>query len=108
LANVIERVALLGEGTVVSAEILPITDSAPPPAPASSPAPPPGATHDEAMRQHYMSVLRETGWNISRTAAILVISRNTLRARMARLSIEPPGGRVRATRPGAASHGMHA
>src|SRR5215472_12891106 len=104
LANVIERVALLGEGTVVSSEILPITESAPPPAPASSPVPPPRATHDEAMRQHYISVLRETGWNISRTAAILVISRNTLRARMARLGIEAPGGRVRATRPWAASH----
>ena len=108
LANVIERVALLGEGPVVSAEILEIRESAPSPAPASSPAPPPRATHDEAMRQHYMSVLIETGWNISRAAAILVISRNTLRARMARLSIEAPGGRMKATRPGAASHRTHA
>src|SRR5215831_10899738 len=107
LANVIERVALLGEGPVVSAEILEIRESAPSPAPASSPAPPPKATHDEAMRQHYMSVLRETGWNISRTAAILVISRNTLRARMARLSIEVPGGTLKATRPGAAAHNTH-
>src|SRR6266478_4643212 len=99
LTNVIERVALLGEGTVVSAEILPLTESAPPPAPVSSPAPPGGATHDEAMRQHYMSVLGETGWNISRTAAILVVSRNTLRARMGRLNIRAPGDRLRAARP---------
>src|SRR5438876_5295141 len=108
LSNVIERVALLGEGTVVSAEILLLTESAPLPAPVSSPAPPGGATHDEAMRQHYMSVLGETGWNISRTASILVVSRNTLRARMGRLNIRAPGDRLRAARPPAASHETHA
>jgi transcriptional regulator with AAA-type ATPase domain/tetratricopeptide (TPR) repeat protein len=107
LINVIERVALLGEGAVVSAEILPIAELASVPPPASSSASPGGATHHEAMRQHYVAVLAETGWNLSRAAAILAVSRNTLRARMDRLGIKAASGRGRAARPGGISPRVH-
>jgi transcriptional regulator with AAA-type ATPase domain/tetratricopeptide (TPR) repeat protein len=107
LINVIERVALLGEGAVVSAEILPITEFASAQPPASSPARPSGATHDEAMRQHYLAVLAETGWNLSRAAAILEVSRNTLRARMDRLGIKAASGRVSAAGAGSVSQRVH-
>jgi class 3 adenylate cyclase/tetratricopeptide (TPR) repeat protein len=42
-------------------------------------------------------VLAQTGWNISRTAAILGITRNTVRARIARYGLRPPGGSYRLT-----------
>lgn len=96
LTNVIERVALLGEGVVVSAEILPTLEVGSVQTHASSPARPSGATHDEAMRQHYLAVLAETGWNLSRAAAILEVSRNTLRSRMDRLGIKAANGRASA------------
>src|SRR5262249_50401407 len=44
-------------------------------------------TLDDAMRQHLTEILGQTGWNISRTAALLGISRNTLRARMERYGL---------------------
>ena len=103
LINVIERVALLGEGVVVSAEILPTPEVGSAQPDASSPARPSGATHDEAMRQHYLAVLAETGWNLSRAAAILEVSRNTLRARMDRLGIKTATGRASAAGAGAVS-----
>jgi transcriptional regulator with AAA-type ATPase domain/class 3 adenylate cyclase/tetratricopeptide (TPR) repeat protein len=42
-------------------------------------------------RQHLSDVLAHTGWNISRTAAILGITRNTVRARIARHGLRPTG-----------------
>ncbi|HEY7869413.1 MAG TPA: AAA family ATPase, partial [Methylomirabilota bacterium] len=41
----------------------------------------------EAMGEHLRATLERTGWNISRTAAILGISRNTLRARIEKLGL---------------------
>jgi tetratricopeptide (TPR) repeat protein len=41
----------------------------------------------DAMRDHLLSTLQQTGWNISRTAAMLQISRNTLRARIEKLGL---------------------
>jgi transcriptional regulator with AAA-type ATPase domain/class 3 adenylate cyclase/tetratricopeptide (TPR) repeat protein len=41
--------------------------------------------------QHLSDVLAQTGWNISRTAAILGITRNTVRARIARHGLRPTG-----------------
>src|SRR5262250_1688301 len=47
-------------------------------------------------RQRLSDVLTQTGWNISRTAAILGITRNTVRARIARYGLHPTeaGGRI--------------
>src|SRR5439155_13051292 len=42
---------------------------------------------DDAMREHLLTTLAQTRWNISRTAALLGISRNTLRARIERLGL---------------------
>lgn len=42
-------------------------------------------------RQHLSDALDRTGWNISRTAAILGITRNTVRARIARHGLRPSG-----------------
>jgi tetratricopeptide (TPR) repeat protein len=45
------------------------------------------------MRDHLLRVLGETGWNISRSAAVLGISRNTLRSRIERLGLHRSGER---------------
>jgi len=93
LFNVIERAVLLGEADLITAEMLALP-STPPAAGVAAPAP---ISSDEAMRQHLSTVLAQTGWNISRTATLLGISRNTLRARIERFGL-------RADRPAAASH----
>jgi transcriptional regulator with AAA-type ATPase domain/tetratricopeptide (TPR) repeat protein len=90
LQNAIERAALLGEAAVVGADVLPVAEKAGA-APVEA-----AATHDEATRQHHLAVLEQTGWNISRSAAILAVTRNTLRARIERFGLRPSG---RATTP---------
>jgi transcriptional regulator with AAA-type ATPase domain/tetratricopeptide (TPR) repeat protein len=83
LSNVIERAVLMSSTSEITAEALALGD-APSTAPVS--APPVAAdapvSLDDAMREHLTEVLTQTSWNISRTAALLGISRNTLRARM--------------------------
>jgi DNA-binding NtrC family response regulator/tetratricopeptide (TPR) repeat protein len=91
LSNVIERAALLAEENVITSEHLELGDAPPPPGPA--PAAGPGGAPErpisfgDAMRAHLRATLDQTGWNISRTAAVLGISRNTLRARMEKLGL---------------------
>jgi DNA-binding NtrC family response regulator/tetratricopeptide (TPR) repeat protein len=93
LSNVIERAALLAEGTTVTADDLALgteperraTAVAAPGAADPTPAAP--VSLDDAMREHLRAALQTTGWNISRTAAALGISRNTLRARIDRLGL---------------------
>src|SRR5262249_20220630 len=86
LINTMERVALLAGASVVTADLLglsdrsvtvPIADSAP------EPASPPTLTSvvDRAERAHLQEALKATGWNVSRAAARLGISRNTIRYR---------------------------
>jgi len=82
LANLMERVALLSEGPEVTPALLDVPAESP-----SSLAPPP--TLDDAMRVHLAEVLTRTRWNISRAAAVLGISRNTLRARIERHGLRP-------------------
>jgi len=88
LANVIERAALQADGPTVSARHLELREEA---SLASGAARAlggaPGASMDDAMRDHLRATLEQTGWNISRTAAILRISRNTLRARIEKLGL---------------------
>jgi DNA-binding NtrC family response regulator/tetratricopeptide (TPR) repeat protein len=82
LSNVIERAVLMSSSPEISAESLALTETmvAPPAAPSGRTESP--VSLDDAMREHLVEVLQQTDWNISRTAARLAISRNTLRARM--------------------------
>ena len=91
LANLMERVALLSSETDVTTEALGLTpDAASAPAPAPAPAPPgPASSLDDAVRDRVIEVLGTTSWNISRTAALLGISRNTLRARIEKYGLRP-------------------
>jgi DNA-binding NtrC family response regulator/tetratricopeptide (TPR) repeat protein len=101
LANVIERVALLAEEPVITGEHLELSGGAPPAqtvAGARDAAAPRPVSLGDAMREHLRTTLDQTGWNISRTAAILNISRNTLRARMEKLGLREAPPSAAATR----------
>jgi transcriptional regulator with AAA-type ATPase domain/tetratricopeptide (TPR) repeat protein len=88
LANVIERAALQTDGSTVSAKHLELReDPSLTSAGAREPVGPAGVSMDDAMRDHLRATLEQTGWNISRTAAILRISRNTLRSRIEKLGL---------------------
>jgi adenylate cyclase len=80
LSNLMERVALLAEEPLLTAKVLDLPEAGP--APRERPSPGRTESIHEAMRDHVLDVLRRTDWNISRTAALLGITRNTLRARM--------------------------
>ncbi len=81
LGNLMERVALLSLENEVTAEMLAL-----PGAPRAEPEVPARADRasslDDAVRHRVAEVLQQTSWNISRSAALLGISRNTLRARI--------------------------
>jgi DNA-binding NtrC family response regulator/predicted ATPase len=91
LSNVIERVALLTEETVITGEHLELADAIPAPGPpptgGEGGAPPSPMSLGDAMREHLRATLDRTGWNISHTAAFLGVSRNTVRARMEKLGL---------------------
>ncbi len=92
LANVMERVALLSEEPVVTAEMLGLLE-----APGARPRTatreeqeiPLGEVVGSVERGHLLEVLRQTNWNISRAAARLGISRNTLRYRIEKHGLRP-------------------
>ena len=92
LNNVIERVALLSEGSRVTADMLGL-----PQAPVAEPA---EASREETPvslqdalgsveRAQLLQALRQTSWNVSRAASLLGISRNTLRYRIERHGLRP-------------------
>jgi DNA-binding NtrC family response regulator/tetratricopeptide (TPR) repeat protein len=85
LSNVIERVALLSEGDVVTAEALGLPE--PEPSEPRSGATAAAGSLDEAVRDRLRAVLAETGGNLTRAAAKLGIARNTLLARMTKYGL---------------------
>jgi DNA-binding NtrC family response regulator/tetratricopeptide (TPR) repeat protein len=102
LANVLERAALLSEARVIPLEALelpPATrDDAPGAAMAASEAPTvPVATSEAAAasapaideRDRLLDALTATEWNVSRAAARLGISRNTIRYRIEKHALRP-------------------
>jgi transcriptional regulator with AAA-type ATPase domain/predicted ATPase len=91
LGNVIERAALLADTSSLTAEHLALqaTRKAAPPAPAAPS--PPKARRARPQRDDLERVLEETGWNVTQTAALLGITRNTVRARLARAGLRRPG-----------------
>ena len=103
LINTMERVALLTEVPVVTADLLGLPDggsslataaaSADPAAPATL-----AAVVDSAERGHLQEALEATGWNVTRAAARLGISRNTIRYRIEKHGLGP-GAPVSPRRP---------
>ena len=90
LRNTVERALILCNGPVLSIE------SPEPSALAATDAErlPRSANLDDAMREHVLRVLRDTGWRIrghGGAAEILDINPSTLETRMARLGIRRPG-----------------
>ena len=87
LINTMERVALLTEAPVVTEELLGLPDGGSIPE-ADATAPDPAvlptlaAVVDNAERAHLQEALDATGWNVTRAAARLGISRNTIRYRI--------------------------
>jgi tetratricopeptide (TPR) repeat protein/MoxR-like ATPase len=91
LANLMERVALLADAPQVTPEVLAlpgavVADRAPEP-----PARPPTleAAVEDVEREHLLAALTATSWNVTRAAARLGLSRNTLRYRMERHGLQP-------------------
>jgi transcriptional regulator with AAA-type ATPase domain/tetratricopeptide (TPR) repeat protein len=88
LSNLMERVTLLAEGSLVTAEMLGLPEATPRMPEAG---PPRGVGLAEAVenvqRAHIAETLHASGGNISRAAARLGVTRNTLRYRMERLGL---------------------
>jgi predicted ATPase len=94
LINVIERAALLSDTDVLTAAhlALPAAHGASreaAPHPSSGGLTTPSAR--DVMRDHLLAALTQTGWNISRTASQLGLSRVTVRARIARFGLRAAG-----------------
>ena len=83
LGNAIERAVVVGRGRRILPEDLPIFR----PQFVSVPC---GRTLREVEIAHLVSVLNETGWNISRSAEILAIDRSTLYDKLRRYEIRKP------------------
>src|SRR4029450_4495441 len=101
LGNVIERVALNHDETLVPGEMLDMQEPRPTP-PDSPPTVKPAGPREgpqDAEPERYWQVLESEGWNISRSAERLGITRNTLRYRIEKWGLRsgapPPSGRRR-------------
>jgi DNA-binding NtrC family response regulator/tetratricopeptide (TPR) repeat protein len=93
LANVMERVALLSDVAKVSAEALDLRGvlvPKPPEPSAEAAAPLLSDAVARVEREHLVKALEHTGWNITRAAADLGISRDTLRYRITKQGLQPP------------------
>ncbi len=100
LNSVIERAMLLCPTAVIPAAALGL--GAAPQIRLDAPEGEPDLTLSELERRRFSETLERTGWNISRAAVALGITRNTVRARIARFGLRP-GGQTdapSATRPG--------
>ena len=85
LGNVIERVALLADESVITAAMLGLRATTHDDRPATEPAP--EMTSGDRMRADLLEALTDTGWNISQTAVRLGVARNTVLARMRRFEL---------------------
>jgi DNA-binding NtrC family response regulator/TolB-like protein len=98
LNSVIERAVLMCPASVIPAAVLALEAS--PEGPPREP-PPPGGSERERLAE----ALAQTGWNVSRTAAMLGITRNTVRARIAKYGLHAaPAGRQPDSSSAEASH----
>src|SRR5262245_51005364 len=90
LGNVIERAVLLADTDTITADELELPES--PPMESHGAELPP--TLEDTYRQHLVETLERTSWNITRTAAILGIARNTVRARIRAYGLRPDDTRT--------------
>ena len=96
LSNVIERAALLSDTDTIAADGLDLPRHLryePRRSPAAAPA------LEGTNRDRLVDALEQTEWNITRTAAMLGITRNTVRARMRLYGLRSPGVGLEATAP---------
>ena len=100
LANTIERAILLSEELGITADGLglaapPAPERAKEPAPAAVVTPataPLSEAVDRVEREHLLAALERTRWNITRAAADLGVSRDTLRYRIEKHGLQAPAG----------------
>jgi transcriptional regulator with AAA-type ATPase domain/TolB-like protein/tetratricopeptide (TPR) repeat protein len=86
LNSLMERLALLFPDTVIATSALQLTQPQ-----AGEPEVVRPRTDAKWERQNLAGVLAETGWNITRAAVILGITRNTVRARITKHGLKPSG-----------------
>jgi DNA-binding NtrC family response regulator len=84
LGNAVERAVVVGRGPRILPQDLPIFR----PEFVSSPR---GRTLREVERAHLESILKETQWNVSKSAEILGIDRSTLYDKIKRYDLRKPG-----------------
>ncbi len=80
LENAVERAVVVGKGRQIGVGDLPISSGAV----ASQPS---GGSLQEVEKNHILTILDQTGWNIKRSAHILGIDRSTLYNKMKRYDI---------------------
>jgi DNA-binding NtrC family response regulator len=98
LRNAVEQAVLLAQGEELDAAQFPactlqIASRAPRSTTSEAPHPaPPGQMMNlgEVERELLMQALNRTGWNVTRAAQLLGISRDTLRYRMEKYHVKPP------------------
>lgn len=96
LRNAIERALILERGDTVTAESLVLEDAASGAAgraagkSADGRADPSDFSLETAEREFILRALKETGWQRTRAAALLGITRATLHAKLKRYDIQPP------------------
>jgi DNA-binding NtrC family response regulator len=83
LQNVIERALVVAPGSMIEREHLVLRTDLP--------SPTAGKRIEDVERQHIDQVLRETGWNISRSATILDIDRVTLYHKIEKYKLKREG-----------------
>jgi len=94
LRNVIDRAVLLEGGDWITPESLVLDgDGAEPPRNPVDPPDPTDFSLETAERVFILRALRETGWQRTRAASLLGITRATLYAKLKRYGIQPPQDR---------------
>ena len=91
LGNVIERAALLADGSTVAARHLELREEPPlaaSPSRSREAAGAGGISMDDAMREHLRSTLERTGWNQTRASALLGLNRDQIRYRIEKFHLE--------------------
>src|SRR5262245_61399308 len=111
LANTMERAALMADSRLVTASMLGIRDA--PVAmldlketPAERPRGAVAGSRDEVIRDQMRAVLDQTGWNVSQTAALLGITRNTVRARIQKFGLRRDERELPVRGPDGPGHGL--